>query len=211
MSKKNLLPDRLDTVDFFALFSHMQEHPEAPESKRVDRVLELLTYLGCVEAGFKVSDGRRIPRFADGPTRFRVMDTLSELRTILAAYQWTKDVHYSRDGFRVDTYPGKRGLSRESEWEYKAISDLLDLAGYPNALSRIRKCDVCGKWLFDASRPGKQRFCSGRCKQYKYDNDPVRQEQHRANMRRLYRLEKSLVERAKAAVAIRTRKGKSLR
>ena len=55
-------------------------------------------------------------------------------------------------------------------------------------LSRVKRCDGCGKWLF-AKLPG-QRFCAESCRVKAYQSDPHWRDRNNAKRRKTYRQRK---------------------
>jgi predicted nucleic acid-binding Zn ribbon protein len=161
------------------LFAFVDEHPGKPQVKRVNAILELL---------------QAIRKRKDLWKRAKRLD---QLQRAFRRYQWTREILFTTEGpHEWVTWAKQRG---DDDWEHEAVHILLILAEYyPDYLSKIDRCSVCSRWML--TRKSDQRFCSGRCRQYEYDNDTARREQHRANMRRLYRTEKERSERAKREV-----------
>lgn len=158
------------------LFAFMYEHPERPHVKRVNAILELLAAI------------RNEKRFDEKA------ELINRLQEAFRRYQWIQEILFGNDGPHVFVTSAKRD-TEDDAWEYGAAYILLTIAEYyPDYLSRIERCDVCRRWML--ARKSDHRFCSGKCRQFEYDNDPERQEQHRENMRRLYRVEKGRAERA---------------
>ena len=163
------------------LFAFMDEHPKKPQAKRVNTILELLVAIRD-EKGF-----------------WEKAQLINRLQEAFRRYRWTREILFTTEGPHEYVTSAKQS-SEDDGWEYGVIHVLLMIAEYyPDRLSNIRRCEVCPRWMLAAK--SNHRFCSGKCRQYDYDNDPARKERHRANMRRLYRLEKARAERAKRAVA----------
>lgn len=188
MRKKTFLPNHLDSVDFTILFAHLKEHPQKPQSERVEEILCLLSSIG------------------GGLSRPDALRAITHLRHALRRYRWERQVVPTREGFRAVLLPAEREkLSPDDVWEYGAVCDLLDIAQKPEARSRLRRCAICDGWLFASSR-STQQFCSAKCRQYNYDNAPGRRELHRAAMRQHYALQKELERNAKQRVGIKEMK-----
>lgn len=199
-------------------FAYMKEHPHKPHVKRVNAILENL-----------VSFQERMSRhMRHGATVREIQKThlrLREAQKAFRRYKWCREISCFMDDGEpyVVTFPARRlkenlaggPLPRGDEpasaldgadWEYNTLAVLLFLAERnPEYFIRIRRCAICPSWMI--SRKGDHRFCSGKCRQYEYDNDPQRKEQHRANMRRLYRTEKERAAAAKRAVQLGTKRG----
>jgi len=166
--KKTIQPRTGEVLD--ALFSRLIEQPNKPQSKRVERVLELLSSLGN-------------PR-----SKEKTIWAVTSLREALRIYQWVSQVMPTADGFRVVSFPVDRSaLSADDKWEYEAVRDLLDLTLEDGSLSRLRRCDerACKTWFYAANRMD-QRFCNGTCRQRHYDSDEEKRIQKRAYMRKRY-------------------------
>lgn len=178
--RKNKRAPKTVTESAVRLFAYIGEHPKNPQVKRVDAILELLAAI------------RNEKRF------YEKAELLDRLRAAFRRYRWIREILFFNDGPH-EMVTSARRQTEDDGWEYGAVHLLITIAEYyPERLSSIRRCAVCGRWMLTAK--SNHRFCSGKCRQYDYDNDPERQEQHRANMRRLYRLEKEREERAKRAV-----------
>ncbi len=163
------------------LFAFMDERPERPQVKRVNTILELLVAI------------RNEKRFDEKA------ELIDRVQKAFGRYRWARVIFWGAPGndqtnirSHVFITPAKRH-PEDDTWEYGAIHILLVIAEYyPDYLSKIERCDVCSRWML--ARKSDHRFCSGKCRQYDYDNDPARKEQHRANMRRLYRVERERAE-----------------
>jgi hypothetical protein len=187
------------------LFAFIDEHPEKPQVKRINAILELLIAI------------RNEKRF-DGKA-----ELIDRMQQAFRRYRWTREIFFGQPGNdptavgpHVFETAAKRSteVTEDDDWEYGAAYILLLIAEYyPDYLSRIDRCAVCHRWML--ARKSDHRFCGGKCRQYEYDNDPKRQEQHRANMRRLYLQEKERAESAKRRVGFskraRNKQNKSLR
>lgn len=160
--------------ELWAVFERIENGPERPQSKRVERILELLSCLGKKPRGMEA------------------VNLISELAHMLRRYRWTTHalVSLTKQGYLTvfRRVPELNSRSREDVWEYEAVATLLDLARTPGALSNLRRCgnDECRKWLFVLK--GKRRFCdnNGVCKQHHFDSDPSQREKKRVYMRRYY-------------------------
>jgi len=165
----------IETAD--GLFAYVNDHPKKPQVKRVKGILELLA---------DIRDEKRLQEKAE---------LLGRLRKAFNRYRWIREILFTNDGPH-EIVTSARQRTDEDNWEYGAVHILLLIAEYhPSYLQNIRRCIVCGRWMLAAK--SNHKFCSGKCRQSDYDNDPARKEQHRANMRRLYRLEKERAERLK--------------
>ena len=183
------------------LFAFVYEHPEKPDVKRVNNILELLLAI------------RTEKRF------WERAELINQLNKAFRRYRWTREILWGRpeeDPTGIEPHVSLSSAERSTgdDWEHGAAYILLLIAEYyPDYLSKIDRCGVCRRWML--ARKSDHRFCGGKCRQYEYDNDPERQEQHRADMRRLYRQEKEREERAKRRVGFskraRKKQKKSLR
>jgi hypothetical protein len=173
----------------------MDEHPEKPQARRVNTILDLLVAIRN-EKGF-----------------YEKAQMIDRLQQAFRRYRWTRGIFFATDGTHEDVTPAKQ-IVDDDGWEYSVVHVLLIIAGYyPDYLSKIERCTVCRRWMI--RRKLDHRFCGGKCRQYEYDHDPERVQQHRANMRRLYQVEKERAERAKRGVVslgrARNKQKKSLR
>ena len=174
-SKKTTTPLNLVECapELWAIFGRLEGRKETPHSKRVSRILELLSRLG------------------ENPRGTDAMKVTSELRELLGRYRWVTHAHISptREGYRAifRQEPEAKNPSREEEWEYEAVRDLLDITRYPGALSRLRQCGntECRRWLFTPKGKTRQ-FCNDICKQRHFDSDPEQREKKRKYMRDYY-------------------------
>jgi hypothetical protein len=160
--------------ELWAVFGHIENGSETPQSKRVERILELLSCLG------------------KNPRGMEAANVTAELGHMLRRYRWMTHalVSLTKQGYRsiFRREPEAKSRSREDVWEYEAVASLLDLARTQGAISKLRRCgnDECRKWLFVMK--GKRRFCdnNGVCKQRHFDSDEKQREKKRAKMRELY-------------------------
>lgn len=180
-------------ADFAAILRGVDLRSSKPQSKRIERLLELLSSLG-------------------GPLgKQKRMETFTELRCALSRYQWTRTVEPFGKGLVVITRPAIVKLSEDDAWECRTADDLLGFASLPDGASRIRRCEIerCRAWFYASGRKD-QRWCSGRCRQYHYDNSEERKEKRRLSaktaMRSFRKREKRKDERIKKAVGFVDRK-----
>jgi hypothetical protein len=159
--------------ELWAIFGRLENGRETDQSKRVRRILELLSSLG------------------DNSRGMDAVKVTSELHHLLGHYRWVTHVWISptTGGYRAifRQEPGGKNLSREDEWEYAAVADLLDITRYPGALSRLRQCGnpECRRWLFTPKGKTRQS-CNGVCKQRRFDSDPEQKKKKRKYMRDYY-------------------------
>ena len=179
MGKKKFKTERFEeAADLQALFLRLDEPGE--ESKTIEHILDLLSRLGALQQ----------KRLTDG-TRAEAIRTLRELSRLLGDYQWAAEIAYTRQGFRSILRPVNREkLSPAKKREYEDLRMLLDLTQSPDLLSRIRRCEVCQRWLF-AGNKSDQKYCGDACKVRKYDSDPKRKEAKSAYMKKRYEEEKT--------------------
>ena len=188
--KQRKLPDHLDEVDLGALFTRLEERPETPQSKRVERLLDLLSRLR----------GRLSTRDAK--------EAFTGLLYALSRYRWVRRVAFTREGFRVLSFVADRGyLSEDDSWEYAAVRDLLDIVPYLGDPPRIRRCadQACQKWFFAANRSD-QKFCCGNCRQHYYDSDEKTHARKLERMRQNYATEKERDRKLKSLVGVAERR-----
>jgi hypothetical protein len=156
--------------EVWAIFRHLENVHETPQSKRVRRVLELLSSLG------------------ENPAGMAAVRITNELGSLLSGYRWVALISPTTEGYRpiFRREPEGKELSREDVWEYGVVTDLFNLMRFQGALSRLRQCrnGKCRKWLFTPKGKPKQ-FCDHICKQRDYDNDPARCAKKRSDMRTL--------------------------
>ncbi len=187
--KNEPLPTHLDPEQFEAIFWHIREHPEQPQSKRVEEVLELVSNL---RDDLSTPEGIRV---------------ITRLRNVLSRYRWGVKVSPTSKGFHVSHFPANRGmLSSSDEWEYGAVRALLDLVPYLGKRPRIRRCAEtgCRKWFFAAKREDRQ-WCSPNCRQRHYDSDPEMRKSKKLYMRKYRADEKKREESRKRGVGFRGR------
>jgi hypothetical protein len=181
MRKKNKTANIIKAA--VGLFAYVSENPGKAQVKRVDTILELLAAIQTEK------------RFEE---KAQLLEHLQEAFT---RYRWIRGILFTNDGPH-EYVTSARQQTDDDEWEYGAADILLTIAEYhPDRLSKIRRCEVCRRWMLTAKSD--HRFCSGKCRQYNYDNDPKQQELHRANMRRLYQVEKERRVSAKKAIGFK--------
>lgn len=174
-NRKNTLSDiQLGDAapELWAIFERVENGPVTLQSKRVERILELLSRLG------------------ENPKGLNEVKVTTELSFLLRHYRWVTHAHVSptKEGYRTifRKVPVAENLSRADAWEYSTVATLLDLTNSPDALSKLRRCrnEDCRKWLFVVS--GKRRFCDGVCKQHHFDSDETQRKRKRAYMVKYY-------------------------
>jgi hypothetical protein len=166
---KTILPDHLDDEQIGALFSQIEQHPDKPQSKRIERILGLLSRLG----------GK--------PSKEEARRVTTQLRNALNKYRWVFQVPPTAQGYRAVALPapsdsGETSPDEPDGWEYGAVRVLLDLTLVAGGLSRLKRCayEGCKSWFYAANRKD-QKFCtSGLCRQSHYYSDPEHQKKHRA-------------------------------
>jgi hypothetical protein len=164
------------------LFWRLQERPDTPHSKRVEKILELLSSLGTDLS----------------PTEKG--QALMGLHSAMGRYKWLARVAFTADGYCVIRTPANREtLSKDEEWEYAAVGILLNIIPSIGERPRIVRCEECKKWLFREKRSDK-RWCSGVCKQRHYERDPETRAKKLEAMRKRYAKEKERDRKGKAAV-----------
>ena len=72
--------------------------------------------------------------------------------------------------------------------EWGAIDAIVELA-HERLLSSVKKCLLCGKWLFATF--SHQRFCSEKCRTYHNQSSPEFKQKRRKYMREYYRLQRN--------------------
>lgn len=164
------------------LFRRLQEHPNTPHSKRVEKILELLSSLGTDLS----------------PTEKG--QTLMGLYNALGRYKWLARVAFTAQGYCVIRTPANREtLSKDEEWEYAAVDVLLNIVPSIGERPRVVRCEECTNWFFREKRSDK-RWCGGVCKQRHYERDPETRAKKLEAMRKKYDDEKELDRKSKAAV-----------
>jgi hypothetical protein len=143
------------------IFRRLETKPNQIQSKRVERILELLSRLGKNNGDWAA---------------------FTQLREPLKKYKWHYGLVLGRGGLsaRLDF---TREMSEADEWEHKAVRFLQSLV--PHQLNRLRRCayDGCKGWFFAEKHAG-QRFCKrGACRQKFYESNPDVQEKKRVTMR----------------------------
>jgi hypothetical protein len=182
--KKRTLPTELDQERFGAIFARLEDDPEKPQSKRVEKILESLSGLRD-----------------DLDTREKVR-VITGLRNALSRYQWVSRVAPTHEGFRVvPAIADRANLSNDDVWEYEAVRDLLDTVPHLGKRPRIRRCAECRRWFFGVMRDD-QQYCSGNCRQRRYDNDPEKRDKKLAHMKKLYADEKARKRNPKSGVGL---------
>ena len=174
LRKNATLPVHAQAEGFEQIFREIREHPEKPQSRRVEECLDLLSSLR--------DDWRN-------PENVRIV---TRLRNVLGAYQWVVKVMPTPEGFRaVYEIANRDGLSRDDIWERRAVGDLLNLVRYLEKRP-IRRCSECKGWFFAPGGAERPKWCGGNCRQHHYDNDPGRRAEkvrymrdHRAEEKRL--------------------------
>ena len=180
-------PDKWDTL---ALSTEIERRAGTPEASRVEAIRELLS-----------TQRRDLPLRVTGPSRTR-------LNALLNSYQWVRRMVSPREGFRVICQPAALGFQSDGvEWECRTVGRLLDLVPVLGDRPRERRCasPACNEWFF-AEKRADQRYCSGKCRQYIYDNDPVRRAAKNKKMKENYLVAKDLEGRGKQAVGFAEQK-----
>jgi hypothetical protein len=176
---RTLLPDQ---DDFAAIFYRLEQTPDAPESKRVEHLLRLLSRI-------------------EKPNADRTI--LAQVCRALSAYLWRYNVIRSPQGLIAHT-TGAEG--RGNDWEHSAVHVALSLIEH-GQLWRLFECETCGELGFAPYK--RQRFCgpkSPKCKQRDYDEDAENKIKKQAYMRE-YRLEeKKRKKNTRSGVGLRTRR-----
>jgi hypothetical protein len=175
-------------LELRVIFERLENGRETEQSKRVGRILELLSSLG------------------GNPRGLGAVNVTAELGHRLSRYRWVARVSPTTEGYRAifRRDPGGNNLSREDVWENRAVTDLLDITGFPGALSRLRRCGnpECRRWLFTPKGKTRQ-FCNDVCKQHHFDSDPEQREKKRKYMRRHYAEEQKRKLAPKCGVGLR--------
>jgi len=155
--RKNEMPSLADVPHpFSTVLWPIREHPEKPETKRVDAILELLSGL------------------RDELKPMEKAQIQEQLRKALRRYKWVSRVAYTKQGLRViQGIADQDALTPDEIWEQGAVGCLLDVVPVLGARPRIRRCAdaACRQWFF-AARRDDQEYCSGVCRQHNYDSDP---------------------------------------
>jgi hypothetical protein len=171
-----------------AELNFVNEHLEKPQVQRVNGILELLAGIRDI-GNVKHSN----------PLWLKRAEMFARLGKAFRRYRWTLEPVYHGDGWHERKASAQRLRSDDDRWEHGAIFILLGLAQHhPDWLSKIKRCSVCRNWML--ARKSDHRFCSRKCRQYEYDNDPEVRERKLSNMRRLYRVDKERTEKAKRGV-----------
>jgi len=165
-----------------AIFTRLEKRPETPQSKRIEKILQLLSSL------------------RDDISPLDKGQVVIRLRNALRLYQWVSHIAPAPEGYRViSAVADRENLSKDDLWEYEAVRDLLECVPYLGKPPRIRRCAECQRWFFAAKRID-QQWCGGICRQRHYDRDPETRAQKLKAMRDLYAREKERDQRRKAAV-----------
>jgi hypothetical protein len=172
------------------LFWHLQERPNAPESKNIEKILGLFAAIGTAVTG----------KGAD----------LNRLRIALSQYKWVTYVANTPSGYCVIRVPAERQkLSKAEEWEYRAVGLLLNVVPSIGERPRIRRCAECDEWFYAAARED-QKFCKrANCRQAHYEKDPEKRQKKRDKMHDLYMLKKKLAENPKSGIGLERRTERS--
>jgi hypothetical protein len=150
--KKN--PRPIDSAEEqFEIFTRLQERPNTPHVKRIEKILDLFASLGT-----------------DLNPRNKGQ-VLMGLLNALDRYKWVTRVAFTADGYCVIRTPADKNLSADEKWEYGAVDVLLNIVPSIGDRPRIARCDECEKWLFRKKRSDK-RWCGSICKQRHYERAP---------------------------------------
>lgn len=172
------------------LVHHLETKPHLIQSKRVERILHLLSRLGENEWD---------------------LYTFSQLREPLQRYEWHYGLTLSRGKGLGTELRFTKNMSEEDEWEHNAVRFLLSLV--PHRINRLRRCayDGCKGWFF-AEKRDDQTFCKrGSCRQNHYDDDPKRREKKKANMRENRKWHREHDRRAKDRVQLKKARNRGLK
>jgi hypothetical protein len=173
---------KLESIDTWQdLFWQLQERPDTPESKRIERILELFASIGTAVTGKGAA--------------------LNSLRIALSRYQWVTFVALTPIGYCVIRRPANREfLSKAEAWEYEAFSLLLHVVPSIGERPRIRRCAECQEWFYAEARDD-QKFCKrANCRQAHHQKDPKTHAKKLEAMRRRYATEKKRNRESKASV-----------
>lgn len=161
----------LDEALSYLIRRRLDEEPNLPQVKRVQRILDaLLDLKECLG-----TVGATVP--------------LTVLRGALRRYRWTNQIAVTSTKVRVGRIPLER-LSEDGVWEYGAVNKLLELVQKPNGLDNFRRCKFCGKPLFVLKAKGRPReFCDNNnvCKSADEYRDPVKRERKLDYMKDYYK------------------------
>lgn len=104
---------------------------------------------------------------------------VTELNRELQSYKWVRHVRRTPDGYRTVLLPAMGNASSEQG----AVCTLVNLIDNPRELSRLRRCEWCGAWLY-----GGRKFCDngGVCKQRAWDSKPENRKSKNEYMRDYY-------------------------
>jgi hypothetical protein len=181
--KRTILPSHLDAEQLEEIFARIEEQPEKPQSKRVERILELLS---CLRSD------------ASGSERVRVH---IGLQNALRGYHWVSKVKPTPEGFRViQAVADRENLSADDLWEYRAVSVLLDVVPYLGKPPRIRRCPECQRWLFAENNT--RKWHDG-CRQRHYAKKPETRTKKNEYERNRYIAEKKRARNPKSGVGLR--------
>jgi hypothetical protein len=175
--KKMVLPIHLDKEQLEAIFTRLEERPETPQSKRVEKILELLSSL------------------RDDISPLDKGQIVIRLRNALRLYQWVSHIAPAPESYRViNGVADRENLSKDDLWEYEAVRDLLECVPYLGNPPRIRRCARAD-----------QLFCSGNCRQHHYDSDEDTRAKKNETMHKLYALKKGLALNPKSGIGLERR------
>ena len=133
------------------------------------------------------------------------MRVVTGLRNALSHYQWVSRVAYTAQGYRVVSTIVNTEKSKDVDWEHWAVGYLLDAVPHLGKRPRIRRCVECRRWFYAAMRED-QQYCSGNCRQRRYDNDPEKRDKKLAHMKKLYADEKARSRDPKSGVGLRRKR-----
>jgi len=178
----------VDIEQLESLFRHLEEHRDAPQSKRVEKILDLLS---SMRDGLSTSERTQVHM---------------GLANALRRYRWRSFVARAREGFReIRAIADRENLSKEELWEHDAVRNLLDVVPHLGKRPRIRRCIECQGWFF-AEKRDDQKYCKrANCKQAHYDKDPDKRKQKNEAMRRLYALKTALARNPKSGIGLELR------
>ncbi|MGA9070904.1 MAG: hypothetical protein WB424_11655 [Terracidiphilus sp.] len=176
--------------DVLAIFTHIEAHPDTPQSRRVEAILELLS---CLRDDVGVAEKLRVR---------------TGLRNCLRRYRWESYIERALEGFReIRVIANRENLSADDAWEYEAVRVLLDLVPYLGNPPRIRRCAECPRWIFAAKR-NTNKWCGSVCRQRHYDRDPETRAKKLEAMRKRYATEKERDRKRKISVGFREQPAK---
>ena len=163
---------------------------------------------------------RRVAAFADALTALQkgcdwsaTRGHLDGIGKLLGDKTYVEKVSLSGNGIHVhkELMRGKP-FSPDEEWEYAAVSCLLESVKDGREALRLRRCSVCAKWLYAVRAD--QVFCGSACRQRRYDTEPERRREKLEYMRKRYAQQKERDAKAKASIgfaggALRSRRAES--